>query len=58
MTHADAGTLLHEMIHAAIRGESLPHDEDNPRNVYSTATDGRDQLTVKRAAQLADAFFK
>jgi hypothetical protein len=57
-SHTDQGTLLHELIHASIRGESLPHDEDNPRNVYSTALSGRDQLTEKRAAQLAAAYFR
>jgi hypothetical protein len=56
-SHADEGTLLHEMIHAAIPGESLPHDEHIPRCVYSTAESGRDLLTDKRAEQLAGAYF-
>jgi hypothetical protein len=54
--HADQGTLLQEMIHASIPGDSLPHD-GLARSVYSEADSGRDLLTEERAAQLADAYF-
>jgi hypothetical protein len=56
-SHDDAGTLLHEMIHASVHGNSLPHDDDIPRSVYSTADGGRDQFPDKRAKQVAEAYF-
>jgi hypothetical protein len=57
--HKDSGTLLHEMIHAAKpeKSDSTEHDEGNPRSVFSTASDGRDQLPDKYAERLSRAYF-
>jgi hypothetical protein len=51
----DAGTLLHEMIHASFLAQSPPHDGD-PHSVYSIET-ARDRLSTGHAKQLSDAFF-
>lgn len=51
----DAGTLLHEMIHAAYPGLSPIHDTD-PHSLYSIET-ARDRLSKEHVEQLASAFF-
>jgi hypothetical protein len=54
--HADNGTLLHEIVHAAYKEPKFDHDAD-ARSVFSEATDGRDRLPSNHAAQIADAYF-
>ena len=54
--HADDGTLLHEMIHAAYPQPKFDHDRD-PRSIFSEETSGRDRLPEVHAAQMAAAYF-
>ena len=54
--HADNGTLLHEIVHAAYKEPKFDHDGD-PRSVFSEATSGRDHLPDKHAIVMRDAFF-
>jgi hypothetical protein len=55
-SHADAGTLLHEMIHAA-RPEFVDHDKKDKTSVFSEEEEGRDHLPANHAESIANAYY-
>jgi hypothetical protein len=52
----DRGTLVHEMIHASFEGTSPPHDDGNPRSLYSVSS-VRDTISDDHVKRIAGAFF-